>query len=297
MATKEVLLVDDEQDVRDLISEFLNEQGIDMNITTATSGNEAFQIVKAKHFDLLVTDLQMPNGDGHQLLSNIKKLPINARPKNVLVLSAFIDPTMPFNTVLPVSYMSKPFAYAALEKYVKIILGFDDLMEQDKKDEKIDNKHGAQLNALNAFCEVSMRMMKMLCDLDLKREETTMLNGPSEKADISAMMNISGKKEQWMFRLAFSKGAFLDIINRILSTSHQEISQENADAAGELLDQIFAMGKMALNMAPEEMQRGIPTITVGSHTFAHLSSASAVTCNLATPSGKINLSILAQSAD
>lgn len=61
-----VLVVDDDADVRSLLSELLRYEGY--NVFEAGDGLAACQELKTRHFDLVVSDYQMPQLDGLQLL-------------------------------------------------------------------------------------------------------------------------------------------------------------------------------------------------------------------------------------
>src|SRR4051812_13042154 len=62
---KNVLVVDDEAAVRDLLKTLLARLG--HSCQTAGSGADALSWMGASHFDLLITDLRMPEMDGGQL--------------------------------------------------------------------------------------------------------------------------------------------------------------------------------------------------------------------------------------
>ncbi len=81
------LVVDDEQGVRNVVSMTLAHHGIESE--TAQSGNEAQGLVQANHYDVVVTDLRMPNGHGHRLASNL--LEQEQRPV-VVVLTGVTEP-------------------------------------------------------------------------------------------------------------------------------------------------------------------------------------------------------------
>jgi two-component system response regulator AtoC len=61
-----ILVVDDEEGLRDFIAEVLEDDGHD--VTTAADGAEAATIIADHGFDLLLTDLRMPRLDGMALL-------------------------------------------------------------------------------------------------------------------------------------------------------------------------------------------------------------------------------------
>jgi len=62
----QVLVVDDEEYVRESLAELLRAEG--MGVTTASGAHEALEVLAKKRFDVIVTDLRMPSGDGLELL-------------------------------------------------------------------------------------------------------------------------------------------------------------------------------------------------------------------------------------
>ncbi len=71
IANFEILFVDDEQDVLFLIHEYLSGHGY--KVTTVDNGFQAAEIIKAKEFDIVFSDLKMPELNGLELLSLIKE--------------------------------------------------------------------------------------------------------------------------------------------------------------------------------------------------------------------------------
>ena len=65
-----LLVVDDELGMRDMLSVELGEQGY--QVVTACNGQEAMEHAKNQKFDLVITDLKMPQMNGIDLLENIK---------------------------------------------------------------------------------------------------------------------------------------------------------------------------------------------------------------------------------
>ncbi len=67
-----VLLVDDSVTARNHIQRVLNNLGIN-GIETAQNGSEAVHILEQSDFDLVITDLNMPEMDGQQLVEYIRQ--------------------------------------------------------------------------------------------------------------------------------------------------------------------------------------------------------------------------------
>ena len=108
---KSVLVVDDSSTTRSLITSILEDIG-GIDVFEASSGFEALKILPRRPFDLVVTDINMPDINGFELVSFVKN---NEKYKNIPVifisternegeinkgmsLGAFAYITKPFNT-------------------------------------------------------------------------------------------------------------------------------------------------------------------------------------------------------
>jgi DNA-binding NtrC family response regulator len=69
--TDKVLIVDDEVDFLNVMSERLKTR--DMEVTTATCAKEALKLIDKKSYDAVVLDLMMPEVDGLQTLKIMKE--------------------------------------------------------------------------------------------------------------------------------------------------------------------------------------------------------------------------------
>ncbi|GAB7546460.1 hybrid sensor histidine kinase/response regulator [Cupriavidus sp. CuC1] len=68
---KRVLVVDDSLTVRELERKLLSNRGYD--VTVAVDGMDAWNVLRAESFDLVITDIDMPRMDGIELVSRIKR--------------------------------------------------------------------------------------------------------------------------------------------------------------------------------------------------------------------------------
>jgi len=66
-----ILIVEDDPDLLGILGEFLAMQGAD--VTQALNGKEALEILNARTFDLVLSDVQMPVMDGVELIRHIKQ--------------------------------------------------------------------------------------------------------------------------------------------------------------------------------------------------------------------------------
>lgn len=71
MKTFTVLVADDEEGIRTLFGDVLREAGYE--VTLASSGREVLEALKARRFDLVITDLVMPDQGGVDLIRAIRR--------------------------------------------------------------------------------------------------------------------------------------------------------------------------------------------------------------------------------
>lgn len=74
---KKLLIVDDEIDVREFAANFFKKRKIE--VTTASSGEEALDILSAQKPDLILLDIKMCGIDGIETLKRIRELDKNTK--------------------------------------------------------------------------------------------------------------------------------------------------------------------------------------------------------------------------
>src|SRR5688500_8153900 len=74
--SKRVLVVDDDLEIRDLLSTILEEEGYD--VAMAADGLEGLKQAAATHPDVVILDFTMPRCDGPEFALRYKREPIHA---------------------------------------------------------------------------------------------------------------------------------------------------------------------------------------------------------------------------
>jgi len=82
MTPRTVLVVDDEQGMRDTLAEIL--QGAGYEVSTARSGDDALARVHEQRFDVVLMDIRMPGRDGISVLREI-----GGPPPPVVMMTAY----------------------------------------------------------------------------------------------------------------------------------------------------------------------------------------------------------------
>lgn len=81
---EKILIIDDEPDIRSLLSNILNQEGY--RVKAASNGKEAVALFKSDKFDLVITDIQMPEMDGLKVMMQIKEMD---KDIGVIILTGF----------------------------------------------------------------------------------------------------------------------------------------------------------------------------------------------------------------
>lgn len=77
MTNQKVLVVDDSDSMRNVMAFFLKGNGYD--VTEAASGDEAIDLVRTFHYDVIITDINMPGMDGYEFIAQARKISANKR--------------------------------------------------------------------------------------------------------------------------------------------------------------------------------------------------------------------------
>ena len=116
---KRILLVDDDKNIRILVTELLSTMGY--TILEAKDGREAMKLVDIGPIDLVMTDLKMPGMDGIELTRAIRRIKPNLP---IIVYSAyrFIDTGPVALKAGANEYITKPFLQAKIKQVVERLL-------------------------------------------------------------------------------------------------------------------------------------------------------------------------------
>ncbi len=112
-----VLIVDDEEIIRDFLSEVLE----DYSISLACDGDEAIEKLKQQRFDLVITDLRMPRIPGEEVVKFARQ---NSADTKVIVISGYSSLATVSQSVQngACAFLSKPFSIKELLQTVATAL-------------------------------------------------------------------------------------------------------------------------------------------------------------------------------
>jgi CheY-like chemotaxis protein len=118
MGQKRILVVDDEDILRDLLAEILADEG--HQVDAACDGLEALDWLDQHHYDAVFTDLQMPGLDGPSLYAAMRKRQGEDPPRIIFMTGhAALSADFLRDTREPI--LEKPFSLRAARGIVKAL--------------------------------------------------------------------------------------------------------------------------------------------------------------------------------
>jgi two-component system response regulator FlrC len=137
-----ILVVEDDADLQAALCDTLALAGYDTE--TANDGVEALEILRRKMVDMVITDIQMPGMDGHELLKQIKT---QWQDLPVMLMTAYGSIQMAVEAMRDgaVDYLSKPFEAEVLATMVSRYVGTRSAASDEMVVEDIRSKELAEL--------------------------------------------------------------------------------------------------------------------------------------------------------
>jgi two-component system response regulator PilR (NtrC family) len=131
VSTHTALIVDDEPDILELLELTLGRMGI--NTRTASNLSQAHALLKTGHFDVCLTDMRLPDGNGIDLVRHIQQ----QHPElPVAVITAFgsMDSAVEALKAGAFDFVSKPVELGALRNLINSVLKLsDDFPKRDRR--------------------------------------------------------------------------------------------------------------------------------------------------------------------
>ncbi len=163
-----VLIVDDEEDILTLFEQYLSSRGHDVQVTTDPM--EAVRRMEADDFDVLITDILMPNVDGTSLLSEIHK---SSGFTQVILMTAMpsVETAAAGLRTGAFDYLTKPIPLSVLAKTVEQAANKKELLLENDRLEEENRQHRKKLEERVGEQTKEIRLL-------LERYRTLVVNSP-----------------------------------------------------------------------------------------------------------------------
>jgi two-component system, chemotaxis family, chemotaxis protein CheY len=120
---KTILIVEDSATTRSLIRAVIDELG-DFETVEASSGFEALKMLPAQHYDLIVTDINMPDINGLELISFVRSNPRYDHLPVIIVSTERSEEDKKRGMALGAAgYIAKPFKSSELQEIIRKTIG------------------------------------------------------------------------------------------------------------------------------------------------------------------------------
>ncbi|SHE97630.1 two-component system, response regulator, stage 0 sporulation protein F [Seinonella peptonophila] len=106
MNAKRILVVDDQYGIRLLLKEVFSKENL--NISQASNGNQALEVIQQEKPDLILLDMKMPGMDGIELLRRLRQMGLSAK---VIMMTAYgeLDMVTEASKLGALAHFTKPF--------------------------------------------------------------------------------------------------------------------------------------------------------------------------------------------
>ncbi len=117
--TRTVLIVDDEEDARELLKVHLARHKKLVLIGEAQNGLEALEAIHQLRPDIVLLDIQMPEMNGIQLIEQLK----NSSPPDIIFITAYDQFAVKAFELNAVDYLLKPFSKDRFDQTIEKVAG------------------------------------------------------------------------------------------------------------------------------------------------------------------------------
>ena len=173
MMSKRILVVDDEQSMRDTLHIMLEKEGF--VIDSAVNGVEALEKFKSEKYDLVLTDLKMPELDGIELIEALVSL--GEVPIIIMTAYATKDEAIKALNLGASFFIEKPFKKRELMNFINRSIKMEELIQENKNLKADRAKHYGLEKIIGTSKEISE--IKELIKKVAKTESNVLISGES----------------------------------------------------------------------------------------------------------------------
>ena len=123
MRTYRILVVDDDEDARVLLTRALSKSALALEVVTAADGRQALEAVARRRPHAVITDVMMPRVDGFDLCAALRADPATQRIPLIMVTALESEGDRQRGLAVGAdAYLTKPFRWSALTERLEELL-------------------------------------------------------------------------------------------------------------------------------------------------------------------------------
>lgn len=221
-----ILVVDDEQDILRIVALCLEQSGYD--VSTANNTLEAYCLLGSFEFDVILTDVMMPDEDGIAFLGKIHQIMPDVP---VIIMTGFAQLQMAVNAIKngAFDFIHKPFDYVYLRQVITKAITYARLRNLEKKyrvelEEAVARRTQELEQALAQLDATRALLLKAANDktefiTKMTHEMRTPMNGVIGALDLLSDTVAPGPQQEYLCLARQSAGNMVELIDRLLSFS------------------------------------------------------------------------------
>jgi response regulator RpfG family c-di-GMP phosphodiesterase len=267
-----LLLVDDEQAIQSMLKALLEREGYD--VTTANNGKMARDLVGLEDFNVVISDIHMPDADGIELLKYIS----GSNPKlPVILMTGFtkIIETKAAFALGAKAFLAKPFNRDELRKALADALGEAESKAPSEPLEEIEAEGYCRI-AIEQF--ISGKTIKFEIFVRLSDAKYIKVAHTGEDIDLERIRAFKGKGVEFLY---IKKSDFAEYVSRAAQNSQSVPREKKLEiakhASAVIMENLFVNGVNAdgFYQAKETTETTLALLSDSKETFDLITKLSA----------------------
>src|SRR6476469_1449896 len=203
-----ILIVDDEQSYRQLLTLVFEEQG--NKIRTAMNGRQALEALAAEPADIVISDVKMPDMDGIEMLRSLRETHPDV---GVIFMTAFasVETAREAFKLGADAFIQKPFDVDELKLLVKKTLEKQALIDENRAFKRAQRERGSVKNIVGNSAK--MHAIYQMIETVAEVQSTVLINGESgtgKELVARAIHDLSARAEKPF--ISINCGAFTETL-------------------------------------------------------------------------------------
>lgn len=270
-----VLIVDDEADIRQMVSICLKKSGF--QISCAENAIEAHKLLELSPYDVIVTDVMMPGEDGIAFLGRVHQ----AWPElPVILMTGHAQLQMAVNAIKngAFDFVHKPFDFGHMCKIVERAVNYIKLQRMEKNyraelEEAVANRTAELKEAMAELDYSRAALLKAANDKSnfmatMSHEMRTPMNGIVGALDLLAEEGISGLQAEYLAMARQSADDMVAMINQLLAFNHS-VGPGGGTARYDLIDLTGLLKTLIAEQLPLFNRKGVALVLKKSAEVPH----------------------------